>query len=299
MPVSPDVQMLSFDVVDVFAEQPFAGNSLAVVHGAQGLDTRQMQALAREFNLSETVFPLPPTRPGASYRVRIFTPARELPFAGHPSVGVAWVLARDGVIEAGEAVQECGAGLLSVHVDASGARIGGGTPVVGARLDPVALAEVVGLTAADVDPGAEPGLAGAGLDCPILPVRADAVAKASSPALTSLPSGIRENGHLLVAAFDPAAARAHVRMFAPGSGIAEDPATGSAAVALAVFLVDRGVLPAEGEFAFTVHQGAEVARPSTLEVEVVAEGGAAVRTSVGGRVQPISHGRIRLPPPVP
>jgi len=83
--------------------------------------TAQLAALAREFNLSETVFPLPPSQDGATYRARIFTPEEELPFAGHPSVGVAWVLARDGVIAAGDAVQECGAGLLRVRVDAAGA----------------------------------------------------------------------------------------------------------------------------------------------------------------------------------
>ncbi|HEY9418018.1 MAG TPA: PhzF family phenazine biosynthesis isomerase, partial [Pseudonocardia sp.] len=119
----PGDATLRFDVVDVFADRPFAGNPLAVVHGASGLRTTQLQALAREFNLSETVFPLPPTQPGADYRARIFTPASELPFAGHPSVGVAWVLGRDGIVGHGDAVQECGAGLLPVTVTATGARV--------------------------------------------------------------------------------------------------------------------------------------------------------------------------------
>ena len=102
---------MRYDVVDVFTDRPFAGNPLAVVHGAgeAGLGGPAMQAIAAEFALSETVFVLPPTRQGADYRVRIFTPAVELPFAGHPSVGAAWVLARDGVIGGGDVVQECGA----------------------------------------------------------------------------------------------------------------------------------------------------------------------------------------------
>jgi trans-2,3-dihydro-3-hydroxyanthranilate isomerase len=288
-------QTLRFDVVDVFAARAFAGNPLAVVHGADGLATDQLQAIAREFNLSETVFPLPPTQPSASYRARIFTPTGELPFAGHPSVGVAWVLARDGVIEAGDAVQECGAGLLPVRVDASGARIAGGTPRIGPELDAAALAEAVGLGVHDVDSGLRPGVAGAGLDFPVLPVRAHAVSRAVAPAMEALPPDARALGRTLVMAFDQETRRAHVRMFGVGFGIVEDPATGSAAVALAVFLVDRQILPAEGESVFTVYQGAEIGRPSRLEVEVVARGGAAVRTSVGGLVVPVSRGEIVVP----
>uniref|UniRef100_UPI0028B0D18A PhzF family phenazine biosynthesis protein n=1 Tax=Pseudonocardia pini TaxID=2758030 RepID=UPI0028B0D18A len=109
---------LHFDVVDVFTDRPYAGNPLAVVRAEEHeLSTGAMQRIADEFHLSETVFTLPPSSPGADYRVRIFTPAVELPFAGHPSVGAAWVLARDGAIRHGEVVQECGAGLLPVRVD--------------------------------------------------------------------------------------------------------------------------------------------------------------------------------------
>jgi len=96
--VTDSAQRLRFDVVDVFTDRPYAGNPLAVVHGADALDTAQLAAIAGEFNLSETVFPLTPTQPGASYRARIFTPVEELPFAGHPSVGVAWVLAREVLV---------------------------------------------------------------------------------------------------------------------------------------------------------------------------------------------------------
>ena len=292
-----EVAKLRFDVVDVFADRPFAGNPLAVVHGADTLDTEQLRAIAREFNLSETVFPMRPTASGASYRARIFTPVEELPFAGHPSVGVAWVLARDGVIAAGDAVQECGAGLLPVTVDSAGARIGGGPPSIGTKLDATALAAAVGLTSADVDPVAPAGIAGAGLDIAVLPVRAGAVSQARVPEAAVLNASTDGNGKVLVVALDPAARWVHARMFGPGVGVPEDPATGSAGVALAVFLVDRGLLPADGEAAFTVYQGAEIHRPSRLEVAVAAAAGAAVRTSVGGRVVPVSSGHIAVPPP--
>jgi trans-2,3-dihydro-3-hydroxyanthranilate isomerase len=269
---------------------------LAVVHGAEGLDTAQLAALAREFNLSETVFPLPPSQDGASYRARIFTPEEELPFAGHPSVGVAWVLARDGVIAAGDAVQECGAGLLRVRVDAAGARVDGGQPSIGPLLDGVELAEAVGLTKDDLDTTVEAGITAAGLDYPIVLVRPDAVSRARVPEINALNRATRELGTVCVAAPNLAEGKVHARMFGPGVGVAEDPATGSAAVALAVFLVDRGLLPANGTSTFTVAQGAEIGRPSRLEVAVEARDGRAVRTSVGGRVVAVSSGEILVPP---
>ena len=295
--MSNPAQRLRFDVVDVFADRPFAGNPLAVVHGADGLDTAQLAALAREFNLSETVFPLPPTQNGATYRARIFTPEEELPFAGHPSVGVAWVLARDGVISAGDAVQECGAGLLRVRADAAGARVDGGRPSIGPLLDGVELVEAVGLIKDDLDTAVEAGITAAGLDYPIVLVRPDAVSRARVPEVNALNRATRELGTVCVAAPDLAEGKVHARMFGPGVGVAEDPATGSAAVALAVFLVDRGLLPADGESTFTVAQGAEIGRPSRLEVAVQARDGRAVRTSVGGRVVAVSSGEILVPRP--
>ena len=107
---------LPYEIVDVFTDRPFAGNPLAVVFGGDELATDQMQALANEFHLSETIFVLPPTEPGATYRVRIFTPEAELPFAGHPSVGAAVTQLRRGLIQPGPVIQECGAGLLPIEV---------------------------------------------------------------------------------------------------------------------------------------------------------------------------------------
>jgi trans-2,3-dihydro-3-hydroxyanthranilate isomerase len=286
---------LSFDVVDVFAERAFAGNPLAVVHGADHLDTAQLAAIAREFNLSETVFPLPPTEAGASYRARIFTPAEELPFAGHPSVGVAWVLARDGVIDYGDAVQECAAGLLSVSVDADGARISGGPPSVGPRLDALALAEAVGLTAADVDPVAEPGTASAGLEHVFLPVHPDALARARVPEAGALRAATGGLGMVNVVALDLAAGRVRSRMFGPGVGVNEDPATGSAALGTGVWLAANGLVPPDGTASYTVRQGEWMGRPSLLECTVTTRGGLVEKATVEGTVVPVAAGRIRVP----
>ncbi|TCK26490.1 PhzF family phenazine biosynthesis protein [Pseudonocardia endophytica] len=282
---------LRYDVVDVFTDRPYAGNPLAVVHGAQDLSTEQMQAIAREFDLSETTFVLPPTDTGADYRVRIFTPAVELPFAGHPSVGTAWVLARDGVIAHGDRVQECGAGLLPVRVDGDGARIAGGAPTVGEDADAGAVAAAVGLTLDDVDGAAAPGFACAGVDYLFLLVRPDAVARAVPDAAAILALAPAATG-LMIGSVDADVARVHARTFAPGSGVDEDPATGSAAVALGVFLADRGLTPPEGEHAFTVSQGTEIGRPSTLYATVTSSAGAAVSTTVAGGVAAVARGEL-------
>lgn len=286
--------MLNYDVVDVFTDRAYAGNPLAVVHGGTELDTAAMQAIARELNLSETAFPLPPGA-GADYRVRFFTPLIELRFAGHPSVGTAWVLARDGVIAHGEVVQECGAGLLPVVVDSAGAAITGGQPCVGPAVDALPLAAAVGLDAADLDPAVSAGLAEVGIPFAFLPVRAGAVVRAQLADRLALGTRAHQFTGLVVVHFDGPVAQAHVRMFGPGVDVDEDPATGSAALALGVWLVDRGLLPPDGRSAFTVSQGAEIGRPSRLDVTVDAVGGAAVRTSVRGGVVPVAYGQIVVP----
>jgi trans-2,3-dihydro-3-hydroxyanthranilate isomerase len=288
------MKTLSYEVVDVFTDRPFAGNPLAVVFGAEGLATAQMQALAREFHLSETIFLLPPsTGTAATYRARIFTPEAELPFAGHPSVGGAVTAVRAGLAEVGPVVQECGAGLLPIHVYAgSRATLTGGRPTVGGELDPAPLLATAGLSLSDYA-GPPPRNAGCGLEFPFLSVRPDAVARASGD-----PSVARAHGvdHVSVFAWDPDTRTAHARVFVPGLGVPEDPATGSAALGLGVWLVASGLLPPSGESTYTVHQGAELLRPSTLDCTVTAENGAPVSATVTGQVVPIAHGQIATPP---
>ncbi|MEV0681022.1 PhzF family phenazine biosynthesis protein [Actinosynnema sp. NPDC050436] len=280
--------MRNYDVLDVFTDRPFAGNQLAVVHDAEDLTDRQMQAVAQEFGYSETAFPVPPTDPAADYRIRIFTPVTELPFAGHPSIGTAWLLGSRGVLPLGRATQQTARGLHRVVVDADRATLEGDTPVVGDYLDAGPPAAALGLYLSDVDPHAEAGVAGAGLDFTFLPVRADAVARAAP----RVDLGEHVVGRGLVAVSFVAGV-AHVRMFRATGG--EDPATGSAALALGVWLADRGLLPGDGRHAVVVRQGEEVGRPSTLDCLVTVLGGVATHVAVGGRVVPVAQGRIRVP----
>lgn len=286
---------LPYDIVDVFTDRPYAGNPLAVVHGGEALTDGAMQAIAREFHLSETVFTLPPTVSDADYRVRIFTPTAELPFAGHPSIGAAWVLARAGVIKQGEVRQQCGAGIIPVRVDGAGAWIAGGRPEVGESLDAATLAEAVGLTVEDVESEGTQGTAAAGAFFTFLQVHDDAVARARPDAAAVVARTAGAVG-LVLFSFDPVSSRAHVRMFAPGSGVMEDPGGGASAVALGVHLVRRGLLRPDGVSSFVISQGTELGRPSAMEVEVHARNGRAVETAVRGSVVAVARGELlRLP----
>lgn len=283
---------LAYEIVDVFTDRPFAGNPLAVVFGAEGLATEQMQALALEFNLSETVFVLAPTQAGATYRARIFTPTDELPFAGHPSVGAAVTAGRRGFFGVGRVTQECGAGVLPIEVTATGATLTGGTPTLGPELDPEPLLEIAGLTAAD-HAGPPPRVAGCGLEFPYLPVRPDAVARARLNTAAAERYGVE---HISLFSWDPDSQTAHARVFVPGIGVPEDPATGSAALGLGVWLVASGLLPGEGRTPYAVRQGIEINRPSSLACTVTAAGGSAVGATVSGQVMPVARGEIAVPP---
>ena len=278
--------MISYEIVDVFTGTPFEGNPLAVVFGGDGLSDKQLQAIAAEFNLSETAFVLPPTTT-ADYRVRIFTPKSEIPFAGHPSIGTAVTLARRGDIADGTATQECGAGLLPVVVDGDAATLTGGTPTDGGPLDAAPLLELAGLEPSDLAGNAR--RVGTGIEFPILPVIPEAVARAENTRIAGQPE-------VYLFSFDATTGRAHSRLFAPGFGITEDPATGSAALALGVHLVAEGLVPADGTTSYVVDQGAEMGRPSRLECQVDAAAGAAVRARVRGRAVAVSRGEfVSLP----
>jgi trans-2,3-dihydro-3-hydroxyanthranilate isomerase len=283
---------LAYEIVDVFTDRPFAGNPLAVVYGADDLAADQMHALAREFNLAETVFVLPPTA-SATYRVRIFTPESELPFAGHPSVGAAVTSMRRGLLGPGEVIQECGAGLLPVTVRESGsATLTGGRPTLGEPLDPAPLLALAGLTPDDHQLAA-PRSAGCGLAWAFLAVRREALPKISVDHAAAARLGVTE---LSIFSWSAADSAAHARVFCPGAAVPEDPATGSAALGLGVYLVDAGVLPPDGTSSYRVHQGIEMKRPSLLECTVTAEAGRAVGATVAGHVVPIARGEITVPP---
>lgn len=284
---------LPFHTVDVFTAEPFAGNPLAVVLDTEGLPDDALQRIAREFNLSETAFPQRLTEgaaPGADYLLRIFTPALELPFAGHPSLGAAFVLGALGWVQPGRVVQRCGAGDLPLELRPDGVTLTGGTPDPGQVLDGAAFAAAVGLEAGDL--AGPVRTAGTGNEWAYVPVRDRATvtrSKASAGALEALPCGVA-----YVVAWDPATSTAYARGWAGRLGITEDPATGSAALGLGVYLVAVGLLPASGESAYVVLQGVDMGRPSRLECTVVAHEGRAVRCTVAGSVVPVSSGTMLL-----
>jgi trans-2,3-dihydro-3-hydroxyanthranilate isomerase len=289
--VSPSGE-LDFEVVDVFAPRAFAGNPLAVVFDADGLSTEQCQALANEFHLSETSFLCAPEAEDADYRVRIFTPYAELPFAGHPSVGAAHSLVRAGRLPAGTLRQECGAGVLDVVVDDDGATLSGGRPTLEDGPDPAALAEALGLAGADAV-GQPAHVAGCGLPFAFLAVRAEVVDDAApDPALLG-EHGVGEGVSVL--SWDGATATARARVFANDLAWGEDPATGSAALGTGVWLVAAGLLAPEGTSSYVVQQGEAMGRPSVLSCTVTASGGRAVAATVRGTVVPVARGRIRVP----
>jgi trans-2,3-dihydro-3-hydroxyanthranilate isomerase len=290
---------LDYVVVDVFVgdpASPFEGNPLAVVLGADELSTVQCQVIANEFHLSETVFPMAPTVAAANYRARIFTIASELPFAGHPSVGAAWVLAKLGRLAAGVAVQECPVGLVTLEIpaDDGAVRLTGPVPQVSDPMDPRPLLEAVGLQASDFV-GPWPRLSGTGIRFAHLCVEPAALARArpNLAALAELEPEIM-GVQVLSLREDSDPLEVSARVFVADIG-GEDPATGSAAIALAGWLVASHIAKGDGETRYTISQGVEMGRPSVLDCDVIAEDGAVTRARVGGRVALVASGQIRIP----
>jgi trans-2,3-dihydro-3-hydroxyanthranilate isomerase len=280
------VPTLPYHVLDVFTDRPYAGNPLAVVLGGADLPTESMQAIAREFNLSETTFPTGSDR--ADYAVRIFTPGTELPFAGHPSIGTAWLLARLGRIPVGDVRQDCAAGVLPIAVTESGATLTGGPPTVSDPLDAEPLLRAVGLDAGSLSGLAPPRTAGCGLEWTYLPVAADAVGRAA-PDWIGLDRSVASTG---LAVFSWADGVAHLRAMTT-EGF-EDPATGSAALGFGVYLATSGLVP-DGTTEYRIDQGAEIGRPSTLFGAVTTNGGTISTVTVRGGVVPVATGEITPP----
>ena len=279
---------LRYVVADVFTNTPLEGNQLAVFTDGRDLDTETMQALARETKFSETVFVLP-TEADADVRIRIFTPAAEIPFAGHPTLGTAFVLG--GPLQKMVIRLETGAGVVPVELEREGARI-----VFGRMQQPI--------------PSVEPYDA------------ADELLDALGVAESRLPIEVYDNGlrHVYVclgseeevAALTPdfgrlarnGSAQTHscfagegrrwkTRMFAPGGGVTEDPATGSAAGPLALHAARHGLAPFGEEIEIT--QGVEIDRPSKLYARVEGSAEKVERVEVGGSAVIVARGEFRLP----
>jgi trans-2,3-dihydro-3-hydroxyanthranilate isomerase len=291
--------------VDVFTDRRFGGNPLAVLTDARGLDTAAMQAVAAEFGYAETTFVLPPADPANTAAVRIFTPQRELPFAGHPNVGTAFVLATAGAAfgrpVGDELVFEEAAGLVPVSVRAAdgvatGATVTAPQPLQRfGTLDPEAVAACVGLAAADIDMSTHrPLIASVGTPFAFAALRDSAAVSRCAPDPAQFHRHLAgTHGTGLHVYARSGAGGLHCRMFAPLAGVPEDPATGSAAAALAALLAELSPGP-DGELAFDIRQGAEMGRPSRLYATVLRRGGRALQARVGGACVAVMEGRIAV-----
>ena len=300
---------VEFHTADVFTDRRFGGNPLAVVSDARGLHDADMQRVAREFNLSETAFVLPPADPAHTRRVRIFTPGRELPFAGHPTVGTAWVLASIGAValegERTDIVFEEGVGPVPVSIFAAGGRPLSATlsvarlPERGPPAPPAAaLAEVLSLAPDELrvdGPGASAW--SCGVPFLFVPVRDRAVLARARIAMEAWQRHVSGYwaGEIFVFVMNGGggadAPALSARMFVPGLGIAEDPATGGAAAALAGYLC-QDAAGASGTRRWVVEQGVDMGRPSRLEVEADLADGEIRSVRVGGRCVMVSKGEI-------
>jgi trans-2,3-dihydro-3-hydroxyanthranilate isomerase len=294
------MRKFAFETVDVFTQTRFGGNQLAVFTDARGLTDGEMQSLAAEMNYSETTFVLPPDDPANTSQVRIFTRTHEMPFAGHPNVGTAFVLARHGRDRDGLLRFEEIAGLVEVRVahdgdDVTGATISAPQPLsTGIELPPAAIAPCVGLAPADiVVTNHAPLRASVGVFFVLAEVTLEALARAT-PDLSQFRSlrdatpGLEGRFSLFVYARDGEAIRA--RMFAPISGTWEDPATGSASATVAAQLLS---LSGAESGSWTLTQGVEMGRPSLLNLKAWRTG-EGVRASVGGSCVPVFRGEALL-----
>jgi trans-2,3-dihydro-3-hydroxyanthranilate isomerase len=294
---------LDFALVDVFTGRPFGGNQLAVFPDATGIADETMQQLAREFNFSETTFVLPPASPSCTCRVRIFTPSRELPFAGHPTVGTAAVLARSpqGQTTAREFVFEEGIGPVPVTVSGETIRLRLPSPRCESSPEPPPATQIARTLALPPDAITDSWYAGVGLRfcfvrlaSPELVDRAvlDRAAWAKHLAGTWSP-----DLYLFAITSSPGDSPTviHGRFFAPAAGIGEDPATGSACAALAASIAQRSP-DQDGTYLIQVDQGAAMGRPSRLVGTASKKGGQITEITVAGRATIIGHGTITLPP---
>jgi trans-2,3-dihydro-3-hydroxyanthranilate isomerase len=301
----------AFWTVDVFTDRAFGGNPLAVLPFANGLSTEQMQLIAREFNLSETAFVFPPESPEHTFRLRIFTPARELPFAGHPTIGAAFVLGLCGRVELKSETTRIvfgeNVGAVPVEIRASGGKpvftqlTTARRPEWGPPPPPSEIvAAMLSLDPTDVldDERDEPQAISCGMPFLMVPVASlDAVSRARlnwewwnqylAPAWASQIYAFSYEARTQGVAV-------HARAFTHAVGVEEDPATGSAASGLAGYLSRREGVK-EGTARWRIEQGLELGRPSLIDVEADVNGGTVTAVRVGGSSVVVSEGHLMVP----
>lgn len=297
-----------FAQVDVFTDRVFGGNPLGVVFEAATLADAEMQAIAREMNLSETTFLVPPTRPDCAARVRIFTPAREVPFAGHPTIGTSWVIAREGLVPRGAMRFALEEGIGPVEVELEGdpgnpsflwmrhGEAAFGPPVE----DRAGIAAAVGLEESDLLAGAPVRSGSTGNAFLFVPLRDRATVDRASLDVPRIVAAFGRGPNLGVFVFapdpDPKAGRVYSRMFAPHtSGVPEDPATGSASGPLGAYLVEQGLVAAAPDVQIVSEQGTKMGRQSFVHIKIAMNAGRISALRVGGSVVPVMEGRLRVP----
>ena len=301
---------------DVFTNRSFAGNPLAVFPEADGLSSEVMMQIAREMNLSETVFVLKAEKDSVLRRLRIFTPRREIPFAGHPIVGTWLALAQEGVVplpDEGTGRQriyhEVGIGVLPVDIDFKD-----GQPVqvvmtqgefkiiteVDDAHEQAEVARALGLAREDLDEELPIQVITTGLSCLVVPVRSIADLRDCRIDSTLLADVYTRHGGTGCHAFtretlEVGASRAHARFFAPADNIPEDPATGSACGALGAYLIHHGGLtlePEDGRYRFVIEQGDFINRPSRINLDVKGQRGRVEEVKVGGSAVLVAKGEV-------
>ncbi len=307
-----ETRSLKFYQADVFTSQPFGGNPVAVFPDADGLTDDELQQIAREMNLSETVFVFSPTDPAAVARLRIFTPTQEIPFAGHPVLGTFYVLAQLGRISIQEpvtsVVQECNIGLFSVELHAEQSRV---VRVVMSQpkpefLDPIEAVDDVYLIGGALslpkhviaDTKWPLQVVSTGLPVLIVPVRTLTAVRSINPdasAIINVCERFGANGIMVFTTVTVESfASVHARMFAPKIGILEDPATGSAGGALGAYLVQNGVVEVGPMTDILIEQGYEIDRPSRILVQVESDDDVIQGVKVGGHCVMVVEGTLRF-----
>lgn len=299
---------LQFATVDVFTADQFSGNPLAVVLNARDITGAQMQAIAAEFNLAETTFVLPPKDSAHTAEVRIFTPRHEMPFAGHPNIGTAFVLARAGIsygrtIAGDGVIFEEKAGLVPITLLKDGATIVGSRlaapqPLtVGAEIEAELIALACSLSIDDIETSNHrPCIASCGAAFILAELKSRAALAAASPRADIFRQHVSQHPATSILLYTQVAEDGvdiRARMFAPQHGIPEDPATGSANVAL-IGLLARLRPEADLDLSKTIAQGVEMGRPSLLQAEAEKRGGVVTMTYIGGRCVPVMSGSIEL-----
>jgi trans-2,3-dihydro-3-hydroxyanthranilate isomerase len=303
------MRRLHYHRVDVFTDRAFGGNPLAVFTNGRGLSTETMQAIAKEFNLSETTFVVPPDDARHDWRVRIFTPGSELPMAGHPTVGTSFVLAREHLVkpapEETSIVLEEGVGPVPVRIvfrdgQPVFAEMTQPLPTFGQRLeDRAAVAEMLSLNARDLDDDLPVEVVSCGVPFLFVPLRSLDAARRARPRADQMErvceGVVAPEVFVFTREVEHDGAAVHSRMFAPALGVPEDPATGGASGPLGCYLVRHGVLSGDPSVAFVSEQGIEMGRPSFIHITIERDGrGEITGVRVGGQCHHMGEGFIEI-----